>query len=95
MMKDWRMLKPVMKDWRMLKLVKDGEKIYLYRVGGNLLISTFSKGDEYSYILSRLSFVLIAEFWKHYTGFTYKGEFYGVTTISETARLIEELLKEN
>lgn len=31
-----------------LKLVEDGEKIYLYRLGGNLLISTFSKGDEYS-----------------------------------------------
>ncbi len=77
-----------------LKLVEDGEKIYLYRLGGNLLISTFSKGDEYSYIVARLSFVLIAGFWEIYTGFTYKGEFYEVTTKSETAKLIEKLLKE-
>lgn len=77
-----------------LKLVEDGEKIYLYRLGGNLLISTFSKGDEYSYIVARLSFVLIAGFWELYKGFTYKGEFYEVTTKSETAKLIEKLLKE-
>lgn len=77
-----------------LKLVEDGEKIYLYRLGGNLLISTFSKGDEYSYIVARLSFVLIAGFWELYTRFTYKGEFYEVTTKSETAKLIEKLLKE-
>ena len=79
----------------MLKLLGDKEKIYLYRLGGNLLISTFSKGDEYSYIIARLSFVFIAGFWEHYTGFTYNGKMYNMATKEETAKFIEEKLKEN
>lgn len=79
-----------------LELKGDGEKIYLYRFGGKgLLISTFSKGSKYSYICDRLSFVLISGFWERYTGLIYKGKMYKMNTKEETAKFIEQALKEN
>ena len=80
----------------MLKLVVYKKKACIYLVGGtNLALATFSKNTDYFTILSRLRFILIGIFWDTYKGIYHKGKFHKANTIEETAKFIEERLKEN
>lgn len=80
----------------MLKLVVYKKKACIYLIGGmKEPICTLSKESNFAYILGRLSFILIGYFWDVYSGIEYKGKFYGMKTREETAKFIEERLKEN
>lgn len=80
----------------MLKLVVYKKKACIYLVGGtNFPLATFSKNTDYFTILSRLRFILVGIFWDSYRGIYHKGKFHKADTIEETAKFIEERLKEN
>ena len=80
----------------MLKLVIYKKKACIYLVGGTKeAVITLDKTESFYQIFSELVFKLNHYFWDIYKGFYHKGKFYSTTDKWETAKIFEELIKEN
>lgn len=79
----------------MLKLIIYKKKACIYLVGGTKeAVITLDKTESFYQIFSELTFKLNHYFWDIYEGIYYKGKFYRTTDIWETAKIIEEWIKE-
>lgn len=79
----------------MLKLVIYKKKACIYLVGGTKeAVITLDKTESFYQIFSELSFTLNHYFWDTYEGIYHKGKFYSTTDRWETAKIIEEWIKE-
>lgn len=58
-------------------------------------VITLDKTESFYQILSEFTFTLNHYFWDIYGGIYHKGKFYSTTDKWETAKIIEELIKEN
>lgn len=79
----------------MLKLIVYKKKACIYLVGGTKeAVITLDKTESFYQIYSELTFKLNHYFWDTYEGIYHKGKFYSTADKWETAKIIEELVKE-